>query len=68
MQHARCGPCSHRRQDHDGAVRQIEHAGDAEDQGKAGRAQGVQCADGKAVDQDLEGKHLIGRGSTAASL
>ena len=58
MQHAGGGPGRHRRQHHDGAVRQVEHAGDAEDQGEAGGAERVQGADGKAVDQDLESKHL----------
>ena len=42
---------------HDGAVGEIEHAGDAEDQREAGGAEGVEGTDGKAVDQDLKSMH-----------
>jgi hypothetical protein len=37
-QTSRGGPRCHRRRDHDRAVRQVEHAGDAEDQREARRA------------------------------
>src|SRR5258708_16841702 len=59
MQHAGGGPCRYRCQHHSGAVRKIEHAGDAEDQREAGRPKGIQRTDGKAVDQDPESKHLL---------
>ena len=46
--------------DHDRAVREVEHAGDAEDQREAGRTQRVERADGEAVDQDLPEEHASG--------
>jgi len=34
---------------------QVQHAGDAEDEGEASGAQGVEATDRETVDQDLEG-------------
>ena len=59
MQLADGGPGRHRGGDHDRAVRQVEHAGHAEDQGEAGGAQRIERADGEAVDQDLPEQHAL---------
>ena len=42
---------------HDRAMRQVQHAGDAEDQREAGGAERVEAADREAVDQDLQSEH-----------
>ena len=58
MQHAGGGPGRHRRGHHDGAMGEIEDAGDTEDQREAGGAKSVEGTDGKAIDQDLKRLHL----------
>jgi hypothetical protein len=39
-------------------MREVEHAGNAEDEGEAGSPESIQGTDGKAVDQYLKSKHL----------
>src|ERR1700722_6455972 len=64
MQHASGSPCRDRCQYHDSTMRQVEDAGDAEDQGEASRAQRKKRANGEAGDQSLKGKDLQRRGIT----
>ncbi len=58
VEDAGSGPGRHRCGHHDGTVGEVEHAGDAEDQGEAGGTESVESADGKAIDQYLESSHL----------
>ena len=46
--------------DHERAVREVEHAGHAEDQGEAGGAERIERADREAVDEDLPEEHRSG--------
>ena len=54
---ARSGPGGDGGRDHDRAMREVEHPGHAENEGEAGRAQGVERGDREAVDQDLPDEH-----------
>jgi hypothetical protein len=53
MQIVAGSPCRDDRRDHQCTMRQIEDAGDAEDQGKAHCSKRIERADRKTVDQDL---------------
>ena len=50
-------PAEQRGDQHDAAMREIEHAADAEHQREPDGAQAVQRADREPVDQDLQGEH-----------
>ena len=66
-QAARADPGGDRRGDHQRAVRKIEHAGNAEDQREARRAQRIERGDREAVDQDLPEQHWSGSGASSRS-
>src|SRR6516165_10244663 len=51
------GPADDRGHDHDPAMGEIEHAGNAEDQREADGGEAIERADRKSVDKDLDCSH-----------